>query len=74
MQKDIIAFWGYPEKEIINQTKTEYPKAVWVDLDIDYGYKKIDFLPENYCTIMKNIFTNAFYYKERIIKISKFFI
>ena len=69
MQKDIIAFWGYPEKEIINKTKSAYPDAKWVDLDIDYGYPDIKFLPENYCAIIKNIFNNAFYLKERIIKI-----
>ena len=69
MQKDIIGFWGYPEKEILQKTKLEYPNAQWVDLDIDYGYPNSKFLPENYCTIMKNIFNNAFYLKGRIIKI-----
>jgi len=69
MIKDIIAFWGYPEKEVINKTKSEYPNVKWVDLDIDYNYPDIKFLPENYCTIIKNIFNNAFYLKDRIIKI-----
>lgn len=69
MKKDIIAFWGYPRKDIILKTKIDSPNATWVDLDIDYGYPDIKFLPENYCTIMKNIFNNAFYLKERIIKI-----
>ena len=67
MQKDIIAFWGYPEKDIIKKTKSDYPNAIWVDLDIDYNYPDSKFLPENYCTIMKNIFNNSFYLKDRII-------
>ena len=69
MQKDIIAFWGYPKKDIIAKAKADFPGADWVDLDIDYGYPDSKFLPENYCTIMKNIFNNAFYLKDRIIKI-----
>ena len=69
MEKDIIAFWGYPEKDVINEYKIKYADAQWVDLDIDYNYPDIKFLPENYCTIMKNIFNNAFYLKKRIIKI-----
>ena len=69
MQKDIIAFWGYPDEENIKRAKAEYPEAEWVDLDINYGYPDLKFLPENYCTIIKNIFNNAFYLKDRIIEI-----
>jgi len=69
MKKDIIGFWGYPEKNIISKIKSEYPFAKWIDLDIDYGYPDIKFLPENYCTIMKNIFNNSFFLKEKLIKI-----
>ncbi len=69
MQKDIIAFWGYPEKDIISQTKIEYPEASWVDLDINYNYPDLKIIPENYCVIIKNIVNNAFYLKDRIIKI-----
>lgn len=67
--KDIIAFWGYPEINILNETKKQYPNAVWVDLDIDYGYSESAILPNIYCTIMKNIYNNAFFLKNRIIKI-----
>lgn len=67
--KDIIAFWGYPRPEIIEKTKKEYPSALWVDLDIDFNNPKVSILPDNYCSIIKNIFNNAFFYKERIIKI-----
>ena len=38
MQKDIIAFWGYPRKELINEYKTKYPSATWIDLDIDASF------------------------------------
>ena len=69
MLKDIIAFWGYPEKDVINKTKKEYPDATWVDIDINYNYPDIKMLPDNYCVIMKNIINNAFYLKDRIIKI-----
>lgn len=67
--KDIIAFWGYPRIELINQTKIQYPHAVWVDLDINYNYPDLKFIPDNYCVIIKNIYNNAVYLKDRIIKI-----
>ena len=67
--KNIIAFWGYPKKELITQTKAEFPSATWVDLDIDFGYPKIDIVPDAYCVIIKNIFNNAYYLKDKIIKI-----
>lgn len=69
MLKDIIGFWGYPEKNIINKVKSEYPDADWVDLDINYGYPDLKIIPENYCVIIKNIVNNAMYLKNRIIKI-----
>ena len=67
--KDIIAFWGYPRIEMIERTKREYPNAQWVDLDINYGYPDLKFVPDNYCVIIKNIYNNAIYLKDRIIKI-----
>ena len=69
MNKDLIAFWGYPNKNLIEKTKKEYPNAVWIDLDIDYGYPKTSFTPDAYCTIIKNIIDNSFFLKERIIKV-----
>ena len=36
--KDIIAFWGYPQPNLIKQAKTEFPNAQFVDLDIDFNY------------------------------------
>ena len=69
MTKDIIAFWGYPHPNLINKTKLEYPNATWVDLDICFNYPSSKFTPDAYCGIIKNIFDNAFYLKNRIIKI-----
>ena len=69
MTKDIIAFWGYPEKSLIKKTKNEYPNAKWVDLDIDIKAPDLKLLPENYCVIIKNIYNNALFLKDKIIKI-----
>jgi len=67
--KDLIAFWGYPDKKIIKTIKEQYKNATWVDLDIDYGYPRLNVVPDAYCTIIKNIFNNAIFLKDRIIKI-----
>ncbi len=69
MTKDIIAFWGYPERSLIKKTKDEYPNAKWVDLDIDINAPDLKLLPENYCVIIKNIYNNALFLKDKIIKI-----
>lgn len=69
MEKNIIAFWGYPNKTLILEYKTKYPNAKWVDLDIDFNYPDIKFAPDNYCTIIKNIVNNAYYLKDEIIAI-----
>ena len=67
--KDIIAFWGYPRKELIQEMKIKYPSANFVDLDIDYDYPKLPLTPDAYCVIIKNILNNAHYLKDRIIAI-----
>ncbi len=67
--KDIIAFWGYPHPDIIKRAKEEYKNVQFLDLDVDFGANKVSILPENYCTIIKNIYNNAYFYKDRIIKI-----
>ena len=69
MSKNIIAFWGYPQKALIKEYKEKYPSASWVDLDIDYNYPNLKFTPDAYCTIIKNIINNAFYLKDKIIVI-----
>lgn len=67
--KDIIAFWGHPRKELINEAKAQYPYADFVDLDIDFNAPDKMMTPSAYCTIIKNIYNNAFNLKDRIIKI-----
>ena len=68
-EKNIIGFWGYPHPELISKYKKEYPNAIWVDFDIDYGFVKQDILPDSYCTIIKNIIDCAFHYKNELITI-----
>jgi len=71
--RNIIGFWGYPEPAVMEEHKKLYPKAKWVDLDIDFGNppdkNRSKALPEAYCKIIKNIFDNAFHMRENIIKI-----
>ena len=62
-----IGFWGYPDPQIINKIKNQYPNSEWVDLDIDFGYPKNNILPESYCKIIKNIIDNALYLKPELI-------
>ena len=54
-----IGFWGYPDPEVVEEIKQEYPNAEWVDLDIDFGYPDRNILPESYCKIIKNIINNS---------------
>lgn len=67
--KDIIGFWGYPHPDIIKEYKNRFPAAKWVDLDINFNYPKVNILPDAYCCILKNIFNNAFYLKDRLITV-----
>ena len=60
MMSDKIGFWGYPDPEIVERVKEEYPTSEWVDLDIDYGCADKNLLPESYCKIIKNIINNSF--------------
>lgn len=69
MEKDIIAFYGCPRIELINELKHKYPNAQFVDLDIDFKYPDLKALPEAYCAIIKNIYNNAMFLKKRIIKV-----
>ena len=67
--KNTIGFWGYPNKKLISEYKKNYPKAKFVDLDIDYGFLKLSVAPDAYCTIIKNIINNAYYLKDDLIAI-----
>lgn len=69
MIRNIIGFWGYPHPDVIQKYKKEYPNAVWIDLDIDYNNAVCSFLPDAYCKIIKNIVSNAIFYKDELIVI-----
>lgn len=59
MNREVIGFWGYPNPQVIKETKKEYPNAKWVDLDIDFNYPDYKILPESYCKIIKNVINNS---------------
>lgn len=59
MNREIIGFWGYPNPQVVEETKLEYPNAEWIDLDIDFNYPDYKILPESYCKIIKNVINNS---------------
>ena len=63
----VVAFWGYPNPKIIDETKANYPNSEWIDLDIDFGYSDKNVLPDAYCKIIKNIINNAIEIKPDIV-------
>ena len=62
-----IGFWGYPDPDIVEKVKKNYPNAEWIDLDIDFYYPKTNILPESYCKIIRNIVDNTMYLKPDLI-------
>ena len=67
--RNIIGFWGYPNPSLIEKYKTSTQMLngwIWILILIT---RKTAILPENYCSIIKNIFNNAFYLKENLITI-----
>jgi hypothetical protein len=62
-----VGFWGYPDPQVSEKIKNEYPNVEWIDLDIDFGAPKTNILPESYCKIIKNIIDNSFYIKPDLI-------
>lgn len=64
--KNIIGFWGYPDKEILNSYIEKYPNHKIVDLDIDYGYPDSNLMPDAYCKIIKNIVDNSIYLQDKL--------
>lgn len=69
--KNKIGFWGYPHPKVIERVKSEYPQAIWFDLDFDLSPKvpENNILPESYCKIIKQIINNSLYFRDEIIKI-----
>ena len=64
-----IGFWGYPNPDIVDKIRKEYPNFEWIDLDISYDVPKTNILPDNYCRIIKNIIDNAIYMQNDLVKI-----
>lgn len=62
-----IGFWGYPDPQVVDNIKKQYPNSEWVDLDIDFGAPKSTILPESYCKIIKNIIDNSLHLKPELI-------
>ena len=67
--KRYIAFWGYPDPEVIKNLKITYPQLEWLDLDIDFNAPDLNLLPDVSCKIIKNLINNAFFYRDKIFKI-----
>lgn len=62
-----IGFWGYPDPQVVDNIKKQYPNSEWVDLDIDFGAPKSTILPESYCKIIKNIIDNSLHLRPELI-------
>ena len=62
-----IGFWGYPDPKVVNEYKSKYPNAEWIDLDIDFNAPKTGILPESYCKIIRNIIDNSLNIKPDLI-------
>ena len=66
--KNTIGFWGYPNKKTIQEYKTRYPSAKFVDLDIDFNYPKLSLAPDAYCTIINYLFCALFTVRKHFSK------
>ena len=62
-----IGFWGYPHPQVIDENKSKYPNAEWIDLDIDFLHPKTNILPDAYCKIIRNIVDNTMFFKPDLI-------
>ncbi|MBO7672401.1 hypothetical protein J6S88_03220 [bacterium] len=66
-QKNVkIGFWGCPERTLVNELKSKYPNADWLDLDLDLNAPDKHILPESYCKIIKNIINNSLGMKDKL--------
>lgn len=55
----IVAIWGYPAPDVMQQVRNSYPNCQIVDLDINYDVAASNILPDAYCKIIHNIVDNA---------------
>lgn len=65
-KKKLIGIWGYPDQDILQKAKLEYPQNKVIDLDINYNHPESGVLPDAYCRIMRNIIDNAVFLKDSI--------
>lgn len=66
MERNLIAFWGYPHPDEINKAKIDYPNHEFIDLDVGIDSPLSGILPEAYCKIIHNILDNAVHFKDKI--------
>jgi len=64
--KNIVAFWGYPDPEILQNEIAKNPDCEVIDLDIDYGCPNSGVMCEAYCKIIANIINNAIFLQDKI--------
>lgn len=64
--KNIVAFWGYPDSQVLQNQIVQNPDCEVLDLDIDYGYPKSGMVCEAYCKIIANIINNALFLRDKI--------
>lgn len=64
--KKIIAFWGYPDPEVLKNEIAKNPNCEIVDLDVDYGHPSSGVMCEAYCKIIANIMNNAIFLRDKI--------
>jgi len=64
--KNIVAFWGYPDPEVLQKQIAQNPDCEVIDLDIDYGYPSSGMVCDAYCKIIANIINNALFLRDKI--------
>ncbi len=63
--KNYIGFYGYPSPDIIEKYKKMF-QLEFLDLDVDYGQKETDTVPDAYCQIITNIVDNAIAFRNQL--------
>lgn len=64
--RNIVAFWGYPDPDVLQNEIKNAPGCEVVDLDIDYGYPSSGIVCDAYCKIITNIINNALFLRDKI--------
>lgn len=64
--KRIIGMWGYPQPDVLENIKNQYPGHYILDLDVNYKAPPANILPDAYCKIITNIINNSVFLKNNI--------